>query len=70
MNIINEDIYNRIFQKLTFSKDNNGLGYKYEMKNILDVILDKSSIQNNYESIRMSINGLDNVKKYWLDSKI
>ena len=68
MNIINEELYNKIFQKLTFSKDNNGLGYKYEMKNILDVILDKSSIQNNYESIRMSINGLDNVKKYWLNS--
>ena len=66
--IINEENYNKIFQKLTFSKENNGMGYKYEMKNILDIILDKSSINNDYESIRMSINSLDNIKKYWLDS--
>ena len=36
--IINEENYNRVFQKLTFSKDNNGLNYSYTMKNILDVI--------------------------------
>jgi hypothetical protein len=62
--LITDEIFNKIFQKLTFSKDNNGYGFNYEMKNILDVILDKS---NDSENIRMSINGLDNIKKYWID---
>ena len=62
--LINESNYNKIFQKLTFSKENNGLGYKYEMKNILDIILSK----NNSDNIRMSINDSDNIKKYWLTS--
>ena len=69
-NFINEEIYNKIFQKFTFSNRNNGYGFKYEMKNILDIILDKRSIENNYESIRMSINGGDNIKKYWVTSNL
>lgn len=67
--IINLEKYNKIFQKLTFSKDNNGLGYSYEMKNILDIIVDKNSY-NNSDTIRISINGTDNIKKYWLTSDI
>ena len=66
---INSEKYNKIFQKLTFSKDNNGLGYKYEMKNILDIILDKNS-HNNSDTIRVSINGTDDIKKFWLTSDI
>jgi hypothetical protein len=65
--IINEDRYTKVFQKLTFSKDNNGLGYKYVMKNILDVILDKKNVTQDTDSIRMSIEGTDNIKKYWLN---
>ncbi len=65
---INEDSYNKIFQKLTFSKNNNGFGYSYVMKNILDVILDKNNKNGETDSIRMSIEGTDNIKKYWIDS--
>ena len=72
MSIINEDNYTKVFQKLTFSKTYNGLGYKYDMKNILDVFLDKKIGNKSYdnESIRMSINGEDNIKKYWLTSSV
>jgi len=66
---INSEKYNKIFHKFTFSKDNNGLGYKYEMKNILDIILDKD-LSYNSDNIRISINGLDNIKKYWLTSNM
>ena len=62
--LINEDNFNKIFQKLTFLKENNGLGYKYEMKNILDIILEKNN--ENTGSIRMSINNIDDIKKYWI----
>ena len=68
--LIDEESYKRVFNKLTFSKENNGFGYKYEMKNILDVILDKSAIENDNETIRMSINGENNIKKYWLTSSL
>ena len=68
--LINEDTYNKVFQKLTFDKEFNGLGYKYEMKNILDVILDKNSVKNDVESIRMSIEGTDKIKKFWLNSQL
>ena len=68
--LINEDNFNKVFQKLIFSKENNGLGYKYEMKNILDVILEKSSINGNFESIRMTLSDVDEIKKYWLTSNI
>lgn len=64
-NKINEDVYKKIFQKLTFSKDNNGLGLSFEMKNILDVLLEKN--ENNSGNIRMSIFGENDVKKYWLN---
>lgn len=66
-NIIDEESYTKVFQKLTYSKDNNGFGYKYDMKNILDVILDKRTLnESDLESIRMSINDENNIKKYWL----
>jgi len=68
--LIDEESYKRVFNKLTFSKENNGFGYKYEMKNILDVILDKSAVEKDIETIRMSINGEDNIKKYWLTSSL
>ena len=67
--IINSDKFTKIFQKFTFSKNNNGLGYKYEMKNILDIISEKN-IHNDSEPIRISVHGLDNIKKYWLMSDI
>jgi hypothetical protein len=72
MELINEDSYTRLFQKLTFSKIYNGFGYSYEMKNVLDVFLDTKIGNKNYdnESIRMSINDENNIKKYWLTSSI
>ena len=66
---INEENYNKIFQKLTFSINNNGFGYTYVMKNILDIILDKNNQTGETDSIRMSIEGTDNIKKYWIDSE-
>lgn len=39
------------------------------MKNILDVILDKNNQIGETDSIRMSIEGTDNIKKYWVDSE-
>lgn len=68
--LIDEEIYTKVFQKLTFNKDNNGFGYQYEMKNILDVILDKRTIQNDLDTIRMSINGENDIKKYWLTNSV
>jgi FkbM family methyltransferase len=49
------------------SKENKGLDFKYKMKNILDIILDKSSIENDVDTIRLSINNKDDIKKYWLN---
>ena len=69
--IITEDLYKKIFQKLTFNKDNNGFGFSYEMKNILDVILSKSNVSaDTSSSVRMSINSADEIKKYWLTSDL
>ena len=68
--LINEDTYTKLFQKLTFSKTYNGLGYSYVMKNILDIFLDKSIDKTDNESVRMSINDEDNIKKYWLTSSL
>jgi SAM-dependent methyltransferase len=67
-NIISEENYNKIFQKLTFSTNNNGFGYSYVMRNILDVFLDKNNQTEETGNIRMSIEGTDNIKKYWVDS--
>jgi len=76
-NLINEENYKKIFQKFSFSKNNNGLGFDYEMKNILDVLLDNRVLLNNTDKslvaedsgvIRMTINGEDNEKKYWINS--
>ena len=59
---MNYEIYKNIFQKLTFSKLNNGKGLKYEMINELDIY----SNSNNYSKSRMTISGSDNIKKYWI----
>jgi len=61
-NKINYQIYKNIFQKLTFSKLNNGKGLKYEMINELDIFLNS----NNGNRSRMTISGQDNIKKYWV----
>jgi hypothetical protein len=67
--IVNEENYKKVFQKLTFSKENNGYGFKYEMQNILDILLDKNSTNSNENStLRMSINNINDIKKYWLKS--
>lgn len=68
--LIDEAKYNAIFQKLTFSKENNGLGFSYEMKNILDIVLDKNTSVYNSQNLRISINDNDNIKKYWVESKL
>ena len=59
---ISQKIFENIFNKLTFSKNNNGLGFKYEMIKHLDVFL-KS--ENNKKS-RMTLQNDASIKKYWL----
>jgi SAM-dependent methyltransferase len=62
---IDEDTYNRIFQRFTFTADNNGFYFPYTMKNMLDVSLDKD--YNDIGTLRMTIHDNDNIKKFWLD---
>lgn len=59
---INQKMFESIFNKLTFSKLNNGLGFKYEMKKHLDVFLKN---ENNKKS-RMTLTNENSIKKYWL----
>ena len=63
---LNYNDFQKIFQKLTFSKSNNGLGYKYEMINDLDIILSSNDKNNFKTASRMIINGSDNIKKKYL----
>lgn len=58
--------FQKIFQKLTFSKSNNGLGYKYEMINDLDIVLNTNNKNNFKSASRMIIKGSDNIKKKYL----
>lgn len=73
--IITEENFTKIFQKLTFSTENNGLGLSYIMKNNLDVTEFKK--KSNYmedgsdnSSLRMTITDSNDIKKYWLKSNI
>jgi SAM-dependent methyltransferase len=71
--IITEENYKKIFQKLTFSTENNGLGLSYIMKNNLDVTeyKKKSDYTNDISdnsSLRMTILDPNDIKKYWLQS--
>ena len=68
--LIDEEKYNKIFQKFTFSKENNGLGYLYNMQNTLDIILEKNVSSYDSQNLRISINNTDNIKRYWLESKL
>ncbi len=59
---INQNIFENIFNKLTFSKLNNGMNFKYEMIQHLDVFLKNN---NNIKS-RMTLLNEESIKKYWL----
>ena len=59
---INQSIFENIFNKLTFSKQNNGMNFKYEMIQHLDVFLKNN---NNIKS-RMTLLNEESIKKYWL----
>jgi len=59
---IDQKIFEDVFNKLTFSKSNNGFGFKYEMVQHLDVFL-KSN--NNVKS-RMTLLNEESIKKYWI----
>ena len=63
---LNYSDFQKIFQKFTFSKSNNGLGYKYEMINELDIVLNTNNKNNFKSASRMIINGSDNIKKKYL----
>ena len=59
---IKQKLFENIFNKLTFSKLNNGLGFKYEMVKHLDIFLNNNS---NVKS-RMTLSNDSVIKKYWL----
>ena len=53
--------YIHLLKHLIFSKENGGLGYTFEQETILDIRL---------ENYRVSLKGVDNVKKYWIKNQI
>ena len=62
---LNKSVYNidyykfkKILSYLTFDKLNGGQGFDYKTISILDIQID--------EGVRYSLEGLDNIKKYWL----
>ena len=65
--IITEDNYIKVFEKFTFSKENNGLAFKYSLKNMLDIMCIRNISDEDFDNTRMTINESDNIKKYWLD---
>ena len=66
-NIITEDNYIKVFEKFTFSKENNGLAFKYSLKNMLDIMIIRNISDEDFDNTRMTINDSDNIKKYWID---
>ena len=66
-NKISSELYQKILNKLTFSNENNGLGFSFELKNTLDISIDSSE---NNNSQRLSISGINDIKKYWLDNEL
>ena len=65
--IITEDNYIKVFEKFTFSRENNGLAFKYSLKNMLDIMIIRNISDEDFDNTRMTINESDNIKKYWLD---
>ena len=60
------DSFNRVFKKLTFSKENNGMGFSYEIHKILDVIVQSGFNNGEADNTRVSIMSDADIKKYWL----
>jgi len=58
---INQKTFEDVFNKLTFSKINNGLGFKYEMVQHLDVFLKTNNVKS-----RMTLLNEETIKKYWI----
>jgi hypothetical protein len=54
--------FKKILEYLTFSKENNGLGLKYEKSFNLDI--------NFLDNYKLIINNLDEIKKFWLNNDI
>ena len=66
-NKISSDLYQKILNKLTFSTENNGFGFSFDLKNTLDISID--SYENN-NAQRLSILGVNDIKKYWLNNEL
>ena len=58
------DKFKNVLNYFISSKDKGGLGYNYEKVILLDI---RDEIDENK---RLSINGLEDIKKYWLNGKI
>ena len=56
---LNQSEFQRLLQQLTVSEELNGLGYKFENTKSLDITCESISQ-------RVVVNGIDNIKKYWL----
>ncbi len=66
---IDYDTYQRVFQRLTYSKENNGLGLQFKIEKILDIIVQSGyNEQSDVETTRVSITDDADIKKYWLFS--
>ena len=61
--IIDHDTFTRVRNYLVFDSKVGGLGLKYDMKTALD-------ITNREGNIRISIEGKDNIKMFWLMNKL
>jgi hypothetical protein len=65
--MIDYDTYQRVFQRLTYSKENNGLGLQFKIEKILDIIVQSGyNEQSDIETTRVSIMDDADIKKYWL----
>ncbi len=63
--------FSRVFKKLTYKKENNGLGLSFKTSNILDILIKTGyTNQSDYETTRLSILGEENVKRYWLNGNL
>jgi mRNA (guanine-N7-)-methyltransferase len=66
-NIITEDNYIKVFEKFTFSRENNGLAFRYSLKNMLDIMIIRNMSDEDFDNTRMTINDSNDIKKYWVD---
>ncbi len=64
---IDYEAFMRVFKKLTYKKENNGMALSYKTSQILDIIVQSGyNHTNDFDVTRVSIEDGDEIKKYWL----